>query len=306
MSEKSITFAAGIVNYSFMKKLFVCAFAAFSMLSCSFLTNDLNLDDLTPGEPVAQDGVLPGRFSVSSSKQVQFAQGNLQFQASTNTWRFAEHQYDLLGDANKNISSTNSEWIDLFGWGTGNNPTLTSTEAADYATFVDWGKNPISNAGKQAYLWRTLSADEWTYLLIDRPNASSLFVLATVHNVKGLILLPDGWSAPDGVSLVNPMSKGMEKMDGYYSWENVMHAFFDDNVFSGSKWRKLEEAGAVFFPLAGDRNGTNVFNVNSYGVYASSTPRNDFGQKVFDIGGVGVRPHGSADKTMGVSIRLVR
>ena len=36
-------------------------------------------------------------FSVSSTKQVHFSQGNLQYQASTNTWRFAEMQWDFVG-----------------------------------------------------------------------------------------------------------------------------------------------------------------------------------------------------------------
>lgn len=45
--------------------------------------------------------------------------GNLQYQASTGIWRFAEHQYDYIGSGNENISTSYSGWIDLFGWGTG-------------------------------------------------------------------------------------------------------------------------------------------------------------------------------------------
>ena len=50
-------------------------------------------------------GAIKGVFSVSSSIKVQFSQGNLQYQASTNTWRFADNQWDFIGEANKNISS---------------------------------------------------------------------------------------------------------------------------------------------------------------------------------------------------------
>ena len=75
------------------------------------------------------DGSLPGVFSVSATKKVKFSQGNLQYQASTNTWRFAEHQYDFVGDGgstcgnvgdnnNLSIGENYSGWIDLFGWGT--------------------------------------------------------------------------------------------------------------------------------------------------------------------------------------------
>ena len=51
--------------------------------------------------PIAwSDGVLPGCFSVNAEgQQVQFSQGNLQYRASSCTWRFAEHQYNVVGDA---------------------------------------------------------------------------------------------------------------------------------------------------------------------------------------------------------------
>lgn len=77
------------------------------------------------------EGALPGLFSVSANKQVYFSKGNLQYQASTGTWRFAEHQWDYVGDAsngtvyeggakcnNSLIASNYTGWIDLFGWGT--------------------------------------------------------------------------------------------------------------------------------------------------------------------------------------------
>lgn len=36
-----------------------------------------------------------GSFSVAQYKKVYFSHGNLQYQASTNTWRFAENQWDI-------------------------------------------------------------------------------------------------------------------------------------------------------------------------------------------------------------------
>ncbi|MBQ6771707.1 MAG: hypothetical protein IJP44_12120, partial [Bacteroidales bacterium] len=42
----------------------------------------------------AQTGALNGLFSVNDSTQVRFSQGNLQYQASTNTWQFAENQWN--------------------------------------------------------------------------------------------------------------------------------------------------------------------------------------------------------------------
>ena len=130
-------------------------------------------------------------FSVSANKQVVFSPGNLQYQASTDTWRFANHQYDYVGELNEEISPTNENWIDLFGWGTGNNPTNTSENEADYATFVDWGTNKIGKY--KANTWRTLTIDEWEYLLFKRISAAALWGIATVNNIHGLILLPDTW-----------------------------------------------------------------------------------------------------------------
>lgn len=37
-------------------------------------------------------------FSVDLNKFVEFSKGNLQYSAGTNTFRFAEHQYDIVGD----------------------------------------------------------------------------------------------------------------------------------------------------------------------------------------------------------------
>ena len=64
-------------------------------------------------------GAINGLFTINEEgDQVRFSQGNLQYQASTNTWRFAENQWDYVGADNSNISSEYDGWIDLFGWGT--------------------------------------------------------------------------------------------------------------------------------------------------------------------------------------------
>ena len=60
-------------------------------------------------------GALNGVFSLSDTTIALFSQGNLQYQATTNTWRFAENQWDIVGYANMNVSSTYDGWIDLFG-----------------------------------------------------------------------------------------------------------------------------------------------------------------------------------------------
>ncbi len=180
-----------------------------------------------------------GGFSVANNKQVLFAPGNLQYQASTNTWRFAEHQYDIIGDDNKNISSSYSGWIDLFGWGTGNNPTNSSTNHSYYSTFVDWGTNKIGSYA--ANTWRTLCKDEWYYLFKKRENASLLYATATVNGQIGLVVIPDNTLTSVG-------------------FKAGMHGF-SQNTYSSADWEKLESIGALFLPASGLRGSTDVLGV---------------------------------------------
>lgn len=205
-------------------------------------------------------GGINGLFTINADgDQVWFSQGNLQYQASTNTWRFAEHQYDYVGSANSNISSTYSGWIYLFGWGTGDNPTLTSTTYTDYSTFVDWGSNAIINGGNAVNQWRTLTQSEWYYLLNRRTNASSKCGAGNINGVGGLIILPDSWTLPSGCPQFNP---------GFASdWSR--------NSYTLTQWAQMESAGAVFLPAAGNRGGTDLYLVGSRGFYWSSTPYNE-------------------------------
>ena len=234
------------------------------------------------------DGVLNGKFSVSSTSQVQFSRGNLQYQASTKTWRFAEHQYDIIGEDNKNISYTYSGWIDLFGWGTGNNPTLSSTSNSDYSTFTDWGVNPISNGGNKANQWRTLTNNEWGYLYSGRTNAKNLRSQATVNNVHGYIFLPDSWSLPSGLSFTADAK----------NWTT--------NTYSVTDWAKMVQNGAVFLPAAGFRRGTDVYNVGSSGYFWSSTPYDEDYAYYLGFNDSNVYPQGNYNRSYGRSVRLVR
>lgn len=211
------------------------------------------------------NGAIKAAFSVSADKKVYFSQGNLQYQASTSTWRFAENQYDMIGEDNSNISESYEGWIDLFGWGTsgynGMSPYMTSQSSDDYVggindiggTNYDWGVfNKISNGGNQMGMWRTLTWDEWQYLVETRTDASSKYAVASVNNVNGFVLLPDNWITPAGITFTSGVS-------GDYA----------QNSYSASDWTKMETNGAVFFPATGDRSGTSVNGVGAYGGYWS-------------------------------------
>ena len=226
-----------------------------------------------------------GPFSVSETKTVMFSSGNLQYQPSTKTWRFAEHQWEVIGEGNNlNIPIPSASWIDLFGWGTGNNPTLLSTDVNDFSTFTDWGVNAISNGGNKSNMWRTLTKDEWEYLFFSRPNAATLYGLGYVNEMYGTILLPDDWTLPAGASFT-----------GKY------------DIYTKEQWSVMEAAGAVFLPAAGVRRWETgeVRYIGSNGDYWSSSWEDlEFARRlVFNSTFVFTNTY---NRRGGLSVRLVR
>lgn len=223
----------------------------------TYYGNVLEFTTLESGGGEAPTGAINGLFSLGNSQHIYFSKGNLQFQASTNTWRFAENQYEIIGNDNANIgSSSYTGWIDLFGWGTGNNPTNSSVSSHDYEDFTDWGNNAISNGGNTTNTWHSLTQDEWVMILFYRNTDSGLrFAKANVNGINGIILLPDNWST-----------------NTYYLYNtNTANAAYSSNIIGLSNWSLLEEAGAVFLPAAGTRSGTTISNVESYGEYWTSS-----------------------------------
>ena len=199
----------------------------------------------TPKVNVPQ-GAAKGVFSVGSSKQVFFAKGNLQYRAETNEWRFANNQWETVGQANTRISSYNSDWIDLFSWGTGNYPTNDSENNNDYLSFDDWGNYMVNGA------WKTPTKEEWNYLFTGRSNASYKYGGARVNGVTGIVVLPDDWS-----NAIN-FSSGKS---------------YSANTYDINTWRQMEEAGAIFLPTAGRRDGRQMFKHGTDGDYWSSSSK---------------------------------
>ena len=253
-------------------------------------------------------GAINGIFSVNASgNKVYFSQGNLQYQASSNTWQFAEHQYDYIGTANRYISSTYNGWIDLFGWGTSNwnhgavcyYPWSTSANNSDYYAYgsstsnlndqtgnADWGFNAISNGGNQTGRWHTLTREEWAYLFNNRATTSGIrYAKAELNNVNGVILLPDDWNS------------------GYYNLSNTntSGAGFSSNIISLSEWNTLEQHGAIFLPAAGFRIETSVGYVGNYGNYWSAS----YNGSCVLFNDSSLIPHNFSECCYGFSVRLV-
>ena len=233
-------------------------------------------------------------FSVSPKQKVAFSPGNLQYKPSKYAWRFAPNQYDYIGKKNINISEKYADWVDLFGWGTGDNPTFISNNYNDFDTFVDWGVNCIGDDNPNT--WRTLSIDEWNYLIFNRPKARTLIGVAQVNNVNGLILLPDNWVTPDSISFISGMHEGYMGGSGY-----------SHQTFSAEQWRRLEQNGAVFLPAAGMRIAkTAVAETQKEGYYWTATIDGPDPCSLYFCEGQIYTYRVLIDRSTGKSVRLVK
>ncbi len=225
-------------------------------------------------------------FSVSPTKKVHFSAGNLQYNVRTSEWRFAPNQYDkcYVSNADLGLDFNNlinnfgmfigngglceEGWNDLFGWGrwiVGQEVDKTPLDDENY--FKDLTDDAIL-VGESAIGtgWDILSISEWKYLFNERDDADQKYGVATVNDVNGVVLLPDTWTAPEGITFTPGMAS-----------ENGKEHYVDNgNVYSIDDWTKMETTGAIFLPTTGSmtlRYGdpNNVISQKSTAYYWSST-----------------------------------
>ena len=228
--------------------------------------------DDTPEGPTIPTGAVDGLFTINDQGgKVYFSKGNLQYQASTNTWRFAEHQWDHVGgkyglndnvrywgnvpESDNTLASANySGWQDLFSWGTSGwsggvrayQPSLiiTDFEADKYYIIGDDPGNGLVGqyANADWGVYNAISnggnkAGMWRTLTSDEwvyvfeKRSGSRFCKAQIEGSNGMIILPDGWDNKV-FTLKNINGKGG-------NWT--------DNTIDASTWTNtLEPAGVVF------------------------------------------------------------
>ena len=188
---------------------------------------------------------INGLFSVSATKKVYFSKGNLYYNGSS--FEFETHQYDYETD----VSSTHLSYFHY---------SDDASKAMNYQEMVSPGTeetvfftndpnarfepNPNFTANGQTGKWRVLAEtsdhdddNEWWYILTKR-NVPYVFAYATVCGVGGLILFPDSYSHPSGVTAIQNLNESPRAYDQY-------------NNYDATQWAKIEAAGAVFLPAAG-------------------------------------------------------
>ena len=294
---------------------------------------DVNLPTASASVPT---GIINGLFSVSATKQVYFSQGNLQYQASTGTWRFAEHQYDFIGGGNF-LSESNTEWIDLYRWGTSGidytghatlyrpwewaydsqdfNPygSLTTNlydGAGENAGKADWGYNAISNGGNtQNSGWRTLknntTDNEWQYIFNTRTTANEINSTSNARYTQARINIDD-W-AVRGIILFPDGSIGDTPSGVTWGTINAAASSWTTGTTqcTTAGWAALEAAGCVFLPASGKYDDSGVSQAEIEGYYWSSSYASDDNAYGMYFYSNEVNPQYSDARHYGLSVRLV-
>ena len=287
-------------------------------------------------------------FSVSAEKKVTFAPGNLQYLGNgdgTGTWRFAEHQYDFMGDGptsgtsyqgnvtvagftKYNASADLDVARDLFGWGTSGYdnkyPYMTSTNSNSYYrgpitdTDYDWGvyhsatgnsTEKITNGG--SYSWRLFTGVEWAYIIA---REGKVYTRQDYSETKNLFASATV-NGVKGILLFPDNWNG--SFDRTIKYGNESIAGYSVTVRDAEQWAVLERMGCVFLPAAHVRgtssNGTVMDQLNEGHYWASTTDPSNFNNEyrgcTLEWGNTGTVTKNAGNcqvRYLGQSVRLIR
>ena len=249
-------------------------------------------------------------ISVSATQKVCFAPGNLQYLGNANgtgTWRFADHQYDFMGDGPSsgtnyqgnvtvtgytkyNASADLDVARDLFGWGASgyNNkyPYMTSTSSGSYYdgsttdTDYDWGvyhrasgnsSEKITNGGD--YAWRLFTGDEWAYAIARQGRVYTRPDVPTYMETKDRFASATVLGVKGLIIFPDNWTGSLNRSIKY---GNANNAGYDKTIFDDAEtWALCEKLGCVFLPAAHVRgtssNGTLMDQLNEGHYWASTT-----------------------------------
>jgi len=224
---------------------------------------------------------LDGVFSVSDTKKVNFARGNLYYNIASGKWDVFHNMYKYDTDQTENIS--------LFTWGYDSSYS-TDPNTTSYCSDIKSGNLPAEKDWSTATLgskWRTLSADEWDYVFNKRtmtnnkPRYTAFFdsdkvtVESTEH--KGLFIYPDDYNG-------------------------------DEIVANTSlNWQKIEGLGIVFLPAPGyrDASGNLITAAISHQAFYWTTTAYD-ATYAYAVNRYYVSALYKRQRSMGLAVRPVR
>ncbi len=318
-----------------MKKLIFLLLLALCVVSC---------EKSTKNEP---SNVTFGAFSVASGRQVKFAPGNLQFNAAQGThqcadgttqqgtWRFAEHQWDYVGNASKGnvyhngtkcdnakISSTYDGWVDLFGWGTsGWNNTAKDSYAVNYQpwstsslivneTYNFYGYGPSTNQGDGNLTGSNAYFDWGVYNQIGS-DAPGTWRTLTREEWVYLCYTRSNASNLKGQGTVSGVSGFIFLPDDWQAPGGIIFSpgtgvGYSANTYTESQWAQMEQRGAVFLPAAGARSGTSVCDVGSHGYFLSASQYSAYSAySLYFFSSNLYHQRGDSQRSFGFSLRLV-
>ena len=272
--------------------------------------------DVVISTPANPEGALSGWFTVNpQGRLVRFSKGNLSYVRKSGAWRFYNNQCSTFSNNNITVGTDYSvssiTKIEHFGWGCSGfnhgavfyNPWMTREIDANYYAYgdasknlddesgmADWGYNAIENGGNACKQWRTLTADEFEYLINNREGHATKVAYGSIKNVytyNGLIVLPDDWTLPAGVSFTPGATN------------------FSTNYYTFSDWQKMENNGALFFVAAGRRDEDIIMGPTLFGMYWTTTKYNDSRAYCFFFDTSGITPKANRARSFGNTVRLV-
>ena len=226
------------------------------------------------------EGTLSHPFAISDTSVVFFSKGNLQYSKGTGEthktsdgiaegiWRFAENQYDYIGEDNMKADSVYTGWKDLFAWGTSGWQGSHPNDSVKYVQFdtalcrnADWGiYNAISNGGNGTNQWKSLSIREWSYLL----NHSN-WTYAEIEGVNCLLITPSYFTAPDSLEIVYYSDSGNKFLEDNVIYGGMRDDFkFNKNIYTKEEFKRIEALGGVALPCAGNVP-EKLVELNKYG-----------------------------------------
>lgn len=228
------------------------------------------------------DGAINALFTVGEGVQVYFSKGNLRYLTTEQRFEFAHSQYDKLG-----VSDADGDGVmELFGWGAngyndpndpnqvnydptsnvnsfrgtsstdpvrrdnsyGYGPSLSNQDGIDLASNYnfDWGSQITATDAT----WRTLTEEEWGYLLTGRAcyagNNEGSYRKVIVNEIKGLMIFPDDFHHQNEICGTTTGSGN----NIYYTCAVTI--------------QELEDYNVVFLPETGSRMSANNWSNKTY------------------------------------------